>query len=82
MTSNFQPLGVLVKHRVDDVDKRLVAGEKAVASRQQIAFQPSLTHMFAEDFHHAAIGRDAIVLGDNLARPHPVCHLKHRIETV
>jgi hypothetical protein len=39
---DLQPLGVLVEHRVDDVDERLVAVEQAVAAGQQIPLQPAL----------------------------------------
>jgi hypothetical protein len=28
--AHLQPLGVLVEHRIDDVDERLVAGEEAM----------------------------------------------------
>ena len=35
--ADLQPLGVLVEHRIDDVDERLVAGEEAVPAGQEIA---------------------------------------------
>jgi hypothetical protein len=35
---HLQSLGVLVEHRIDDVDKRFVAGKETVASREQITF--------------------------------------------
>ena len=52
----LQPLRVLIEHGVDDVDERLVAGEEAVAPGEQIAFEPALAHMLAEDFHDASVG--------------------------
>ena len=51
----FQPFGVLIDHRIDDMDERLVTGQQAMAPRQQIAFEPTLAHLFAEDLHHPAI---------------------------
>ena len=74
----LQPLGVLVEHGIDDVDEGLVAGEKAVAAGEQIAFQPSLAHMLAEHFHHAAIGRDMIVGWNDGRRGGAVGYFKHR----
>ena len=52
---DLQPLGVLVEHRVDDVDERLVAGEEAVPAGQQVAFEPALAHVLAQHLHHAAV---------------------------
>ena len=40
----LQPFGVLVEHRIDDVNERLVAREEAVPPGQQVAFQPALAH--------------------------------------
>ena len=44
---DLQPLGVLVEHRVDDVDERLVAVEQAVAAGQQVALEPALAEVLA-----------------------------------
>ena len=41
---DLEPFGVLVDHRVDDVDEGLVAGEEAVAAGEQVAFEPALAH--------------------------------------
>jgi hypothetical protein len=45
VAGHLQPFGVLVEHRVDDVDKGLVAAEEAVPASQQITFQPALALM-------------------------------------
>ena len=45
---DLQPFRVLVEHRIDDVDERFVAGEKAVAAGEQITFEPALAKMLAE----------------------------------
>ena len=55
VVAHLQPLGVLVEHRVDDVDERLVAGEEAVPAGQQIALQPALALVLAEHLHDAAV---------------------------
>ena len=46
-------LACLVQHRVDDVDERLVAVEQAMASGQQIAFEPPLALVLAQHLHYA-----------------------------
>src|SRR5262245_45658079 len=38
MVANGQPLGMLVEHRVDDVDKGFIGRNKAVAAGEQVAF--------------------------------------------
>ena len=48
LARDLQPLGVLVDHRVDDVDEGLVAGEQAVPAGEQIALQPALAEMLAD----------------------------------
>ena len=53
---DLQPLGVLVEHRVDDVDERLVGIEEAVAAGEQVAFEPALALVLAEHLHDAALG--------------------------
>ena len=57
----LQPLRVLVEHRVDDVDERLVAGEEPVPAREQVALEPALAEVLGEDLHHAAVGREPLV---------------------
>ena len=64
---DLQPLGVLVEHRVDDVDEGLVAGEEAVPAGEQVAFEPALAQVLAEDLHHPAVGREVVVVGQDLA---------------
>ena len=59
----LQPLGVLVEHRVDDVDEGLVAAEEAVASGEQVALEPALALVLAQDLHQPAVRRDVVVLG-------------------
>ena len=65
----LQPLGVLVEHGIDDVDEGFVAGEQAVAAGEQIAFEPALAHVLAENFHHAAVGGEIFVDGKRCGFP-------------
>ena len=60
--ADLQPFGVLVEHRIDDVDERLVAGEEAVPAGQEIAFQPTLALVLAQHLHHPAI-RGKVFIG-------------------
>ena len=59
--SHLQPLGMLVEHRIHDVNEGLVAGKKSVPSGKQIAFQPALAHVLAEHFHHTACDGEVLV---------------------
>ena len=61
LTGDLEPLRVLVEHRIDDVDERLVAVEQAVAARQQVALEPPLAEVLGQHLHHAAVGRQVIV---------------------
>ena len=58
---DFQPFGVLVEHGIDNVDESFIAGEKAVAAGEEITFEPTLAHVFAEDFQDAAFGAEVLI---------------------
>ena len=47
LAADRQPLGVLVEHRVDDVDEGFVGREEAVAAGEQVAFEPALERVLA-----------------------------------
>ena len=49
--ADIQPLGVLVEHGIDDVRKGLVGVEKAMASGEQIAFEPADQRVLREHLH-------------------------------
>ena len=63
VAAHLEPLGVLVEHRVDDVDEGLVAVEEAVAAAEQIALQPALAEVLGEDLHDATVGSEVVVGG-------------------
>ena len=69
VAGHLQPLGVLVEHRVDDVDERLVAVEQPVAAGQQVALQPALAEVLGQDLHHPPVGREVIVASRASAPP-------------
>jgi hypothetical protein len=61
VASYRKPLGVLVEHRIDHVGECLLAEKETMPAGEQIAFEPSLAHVFAEHFHGASVRRDVIV---------------------
>ncbi len=56
-----QPLGVLRGHGGDHHGERLVGGEEAVPAGEDVAFEPSLAVVLAEDLHHPALGSEVVV---------------------
>jgi hypothetical protein len=55
LARHLQPLRVLVEHRVDDVDERLVAVEQPVPARQQVTLEPALAEMLGQHLQHPAV---------------------------
>ena len=82
VAGDLQPLGVLVEHRVDDVDERLVAVEQPVAAGEQVPLQPPLAEVLGQHLHHAPVGREMIIAVDRLGLPGPVGDLEHRRQAV
>ena len=68
---------MLVEHRVDDVDERLVAVEQAVAAGEQVALEPALAEVLGQHLHHPPVGREVIVAVAQLGVPGAVGHLEH-----
>ena len=82
VVAHLEPLGVLVEHRVDDVDERLVAGEEAVPAGEQIALEPALALVLAEHLHDPAVRSEVIVLRLRLRHPRAVGHLEHVLPAI
>ena len=82
VVAHLEPLGVLVEHRIDDVDERLVAREEAVPARQQIAFQPALALVLAEHLHHPAVRAELVVFRIDLGHVAALGHLQHVLPAV
>src|SRR4051812_28096412 len=73
---------MLVEHRVDDVDKGLVAVEQTMPAGEEVAFKPALAQMLAEDLHYAAVSREMDVVGFDRFHPDPVGRFEHVIQPV
>lgn len=61
LAGDLEPLGVLVEHRVDDVDERLVAVEHAVASGEEVPLEPSLALVLGEHLDDPARTGEVVV---------------------
>ena len=82
LARHLQPFGVLVEHRVDDVDEGLVAREEPVPAGQQVAFEPALAEVFAQHLHDAAFAGEMDVIGLDPLHPDAVGHLEDGVEPV
>ena len=82
LPGGLEPLGVLVEHRVDDVDERLVAVEHPVPAGQQVALQPALAQVLGQHLHHPAVGGQVVVAVDDLRVEGAVGHLEHVLQPV
>ena len=83
LVADLQPLCVLCGHGIHDADKRLIACEETVTARQQISFQPALTHMLTQHaIHDTAISCQLVIGRKQLAVPVAVLLLKYLIQTV
>src|SRR6516225_3608562 len=77
MTANLQPFGVLVEHRIDNVNERLVTREEAVPASQVIAFEPTLALMLAEHLHDSPVRCQMIVPWVSFSHPGTVSDFQH-----
>ena len=82
LAGGLEPLGVLVEHRVDEVDEGLVAAEEPVPPGQQVALEPALAGVLGEDLHHPTGPGEVLVDVMELARPDLVGHLVDGVEPV
>src|SRR6202047_201739 len=60
---------MLIEHRIDDVDEGLVAGEQAMASREQVSFEPAFAQMLAQHLHNAALDVEINIDLFNISHP-------------
>jgi hypothetical protein len=79
---DLEPLRMLVEHRVDDVDERLVAVEEAVPTRQQVTLEPALTEVLREDLHHPPVRRETFIRRKRRCGPRPPCDVEDVAEPV
>src|SRR5207247_2450059 len=59
----LQPFCVLIEHRVDDVNERLVAGKETVTPGENITLEPSLKRVFTQHLHHASVASYLTTVG-------------------
>src|SRR4029077_850330 len=52
-----KPFGVLVEHRIDDMDKRFVRRNKAVSSCEKVALKHAFDRVLTQHLDDSAIGR-------------------------
>ena len=78
----LEPFRVLVDHRVDDGDERLIGIEDAVATGEEVALQPPLAEMLAQNLHHPALRRQEFVSRQRLGLPDPFGGLEHGAQPV
>jgi len=67
---------MLVEHRIDDVNKRLVAIEESVPPGAQLALEPAFALVLAQHLHHPAGGGERFVVGSGRGVPLALGHLK------
>ena len=82
LTTHLEPLGVLIHHRIDDVDERLVAVEHPVPAGQQVALEPPLTLVLRQHLHYAASSCEVLVDRPDGTVPLLVGRLVHRLEAI
>ena len=82
VTCGLEPFGMLIEHRIHDVDKALVAGEEPMTAGEQITLQPALTHVLTQFLHHPSLWRQVLINRKNRFHPHLICGLIYSVEAV
>jgi hypothetical protein len=63
LRGDLQPLRVLIEHRIDNVDERLITIEESMPPGEQVAFKPPLALMLAQHrVQHAPRGREEFII--------------------
>src|ERR1700738_4845667 len=60
---------MLIEHRIDDVDEGLIAREQAMASREQVSFEPAFAKMLAQHLHDATVDAEINIDLFNISHP-------------
>src|SRR5437588_3981495 len=82
VSRRLQPLGVLIKHRINDVYEGFITVEEAVTTCEEIAFEPALTEMFAQDLHHATRWREVVVGFKNRFDEDSISRFKESVQAI
>src|SRR5580765_5068278 len=61
LARGFEPFGMLVHHGIDDMNESIITGEQSMTSREQVALQPTLAIVLAEDLHDATVASKMVV---------------------
>ena len=83
--ADAKPLGVLVEHGINDVNKGLVGREEAMAAGEQIAFEPTLQSVLGKHLQDPPVARQLAavsVLWKIVGQPQFLAHLVDRVEPV
>src|SRR5215471_4929045 len=73
---------MLIKHRINNVDKRLVARKQPMSSRQQIALEPTLAEMLTQHLHDVPVPREVNIVRLKALHPDAVSSLEDSVQTV
>ena len=82
LAGDLQPFGVLIEHRVDDVDEGFVAIEQPVAPCEEVALEPALAEVLRKDLHDTAIRGETFVRRLSLGDPGTARRLEDRAQSV
>jgi hypothetical protein len=82
LPTDLQPLGMLVEHRIDDVDERLVAVEEAMTAGEEIPLEPPLTLVLGQRLHDTTVRGEVVVTRYQLGVPRPIGDLEHVLQAV
>jgi len=80
--AHLQPLGMLVQHRINDVNECLIAGEEAVAAGEEIALEPTLALVFAKHLHYPPTRSQMVVPGADISNPGTIGDLEDVLPAV
>ena len=78
----LEPFGVLIEHRINNMDECFVTRKKTMASGEQITLEPTLTCMLGKNFHYPPVRRQMFILGQGLCNPGSGRHLKQGVQPV
>src|ERR1700720_2418675 len=60
---------MLIENRIDDVDEGLLAQQQAMASREQVSFEPAFAKMLAQHLHDATVDAEINIDLFNISHP-------------
>src|SRR6516162_7276103 len=82
VTGDLQPFGVLVEHRVNDMNERLITRKEPVAAGQKIALKPALALVLAKHLHDPTIRREMVIPRKGFRDPGAIGYLEDILPAV